>query len=279
MLSVDNVTGLEDLISSYAFDQGSLGSEVGNGRLRIYFPSTVHIPEVIEGLKKFLHRLGVGEEVKVSAQTIQDPGWDLLWREYFEPLWINEDLLIVAPWHQIPSPRPRHVIIMDPGPAFGTGRHATTRLCLVTLRRLSEELRGPWELLDVGTGSGILAIYGAMLGANPVLGIDRDMEALRWAKRSVSLNRLHHRIILSDRSLDSICERFLVVVSNISLDELVRILPQLRAKLKEDGVLVLGGILSNEKDEMIDHLSKLGLRVDMDLQEEGWVSLCAKRGA
>lgn len=274
-MAIKNESGLEELISSHLFDLGCLGIQSFSDCLEAYFPDEADLEKITDSLRDLLKTLYPSSFIQLVSQTIEDPGWELGWRRHFEPLWIGNDLLILAPWHDRLFYDARHIIVMDPGPAFGTGRHATTRLCLSMIKKQSELLKKPWKLLDVGTGSGILAIYGAVLGAEQVLAVDLDEEALRWAERNVQLNNVKDRIVLSSRDISLLEGKFEMIVANITFEEIVKILPELRKKTDRNSVLILSGILNRETDSMIKHLNQLDLEVVEITKEEEWVCLCA----
>jgi len=171
-----------------------------------------------------------------------------------------------------PSQTTRHMIFMDPGPAFGTGKHPTTILCLREIERISAT---PPEksLLDVGTGSGILAIYAAMLGFRHVEGIDVDQDALNWAARNVAINRLERKITLRDDPLETINGTYGVVVANLVLEQILPLLPRLLARTVDRGFLVLSGVLRNQIPEVESALpAEIGKLLEIGIEDE-WASL------
>ena len=131
--------------------------------------------------------------------------------------------MVYPAWEPLPGDTESLVVRIDPGPAFGTGQHPTTRMCLEALEKIS--LPESWSMLDVGTGSGILAVYGAKLGAGPVVAIDSDPEAIRWARKNIELNGLTGKIELSSGSLEKIRARFSVVVANLTLNTIKELFP------------------------------------------------------
>ena len=156
---------------------------------------------------------------------IEDQDWSTSWRQFFRPQRITERLTVLPAWMPEPPSCGEWVIKMDPGPAFGTGQHPTTRLCLEAMERLSPQ--GPWTMLDVGTGSGILAIYGARLGAKRILALDTDPEALRWAERNMDLNALTGSIELSSLPLETQTGTFSLITANLTLETILELLPYL----------------------------------------------------
>lgn len=275
ILAIENCPGFEEVLSSHLFESGCLGIEVSSDRIKAYFPDGIDLRSLSGSLKSLLKMLYPFTPIEFEYQSIEDTGWEFEWRKHFEPLWIDNDLLILPPWHPRIAHTARHVIVMDPGPAFGTGKHATTRLCLSAIRKQSASFKRPWKLLDVGTGSGILAIYGAMCGAAKVLAIDLDEEALRWAKRNVDLNQLQHKITLSNKDISLVAGDFEIVVVNITFEEILKILPDLEEKVSKNGLLILSGILDREMDSMIQYLNRLEFSIKDITREEEWLCVCA----
>jgi ribosomal protein L11 methyltransferase len=188
-----------------------------------------------------------------ALSPVAEENWAETWRAFFKPERVGENLLISPAWIPVPSRETGHVILMDPGPAFGTGKHATTRLCLREIERLFAE-SGNGSFIDVGTGSAILAVYAAKLGFNPVLGVDIDIEALDWAGRNIALNGLDRQIMLSDTPIQAIEGRYTVVAANIILGEILKILPHLVDKTEDRGRLVISGILREQVSQVESRL-------------------------
>lgn len=183
---------------------------------------------------------------------LNDENWADRWKEHFKPLRIGRSFLICPTWEKVrPDPADR-VILMDPGRAFGTGHHETTRLCLEWLEDWAEHEGNPKQcsLLDVGTGSGILSIAAALLGCKSVLGIDNDPEAIEVARENLLLNRLTSRIRLLEGTVSDVSDHFEVVLANIQALPLIKMAPDLVGRLADEGRLVLSGILTEQKDKV-----------------------------
>jgi ribosomal protein L11 methyltransferase len=163
------------------------------------------------------------------------------------------------------------LISLDPGMAFGTGTHATTRLCLESLNRIVEQGFAAARVLDVGTGSGILALAAAALGAQEVVGLDVDETACEVARRNVSLNGFEGRISISRRPLGEIEGQGDIVLANILAEENIRLAPELLNHLRNGGWLILSGILA-EKESLIEKaFSGFPLGVPVLTRCEDWV--------
>jgi len=211
---------------------------------------------------------------QVSLRTIQDPDWRVAWRTHFRAEQVTPGLLVVPSWEPVPSDPQGRILLMDPGPAFGTGQHASTRLCLQALEDLAPE--GSWDLLDVGTGSGILAIYGVMLGASPVAAMDIDEEALRWAEWNIALNGLEGTIRLSTDPLPAWDASFSVVTANLILDVIRDLLPCFPRVVRPGGLLVLSGLLTDQVEGVTRDLERQGFTLSDTRVQGEWACILAR---
>jgi ribosomal protein L11 methyltransferase len=210
---------------------------------------------------------------------LEDVDWSEAWKQNYRPLEIGERLLISPSWIS-PAPGDRQVIYIDPGMAFGTGTHPTTQLCL---RLIEEGVRPGKPLIDVGCGSGILALAGLRLGASLALGVDTDPVALRVARENGRRNGLADRLILIEGSLEAISQQegglqqAPLVVANILAPVVIRLLEAgLGGLLSSGGSLVVSGILDEQVEEVIAALEKEGLHLIRQLQEGDWVALAGQ---
>jgi ribosomal protein L11 methyltransferase len=165
------------------------------------------------------------------------------------------------------------VVNLDPGMAFGTGAHGTTRLCLETLAELFAGSDPPHRVLDVGTGSGILAIAAAALGAQRVLACDIDPEACQTARENVLLNGVAQRVEITDKPLAQLEGDFQVVLANILAEENVRLADELTRRVAAGGHLVLSGILREKEDLVAAGFASLPLRGPIISRQDDWSCL------
>jgi ribosomal protein L11 methyltransferase len=184
-----------------------------------------------------------------QVSRIDDPGWATMWQKRFEPFPIGDRLTIVPPWDRVAGPN-RIPIVIQPGQAFGTGHHASTFGVLNILERLFITQRFA-RVLDVGTGSGILAIAARKLGATQATAIDLDAIALENARENAELNGVARAIRFSAAPLSSIRGRFELITANILSSVLHEMAPRLKAKIKPGGYLILAGILAREADSVV----------------------------
>ena len=270
-------------LSAFLFDMecaGIVTEASPHGRLRAYFPPMTH-PEMIQGkLLSFIHDLAdifsrpLNPRISYRHEANRD--WGLAWRRFFHPDRVTPGLTIFPAWEAVPQTEPGHTIRMDPGPAFGTGLHPTTRMCLKALEQVGPGA-APWSLLDVGTGSGILAIYGAKLGAKPILAVDIDPEAISWAAHNIELNALSDGIELSTAPVAELGGGFSVLTANLILHEIDAIMSHLVRLTAPGGRLVLSGLLKHQVDGIIDSLSKRRMFAVETLSQEEWSAVIARR--
>lgn len=204
-----------------------------------------------------------------SLEEVAEQDWVRLTQAQFEPIQISERLWIVPSWHEAPDPAAIN-LVLDPGLAFGTGSHPTTRLCL---EWLEANLAPGSSVLDYGCGSGILAIAALKLGAADALGVDIDPAALAAAADNAARNGVPLRLLPSSAPLD---ERFDFVVANILTNPLKLLAPLLAGRLKPGGRLALSGVLATQADEVIAAYAPF-LALTVGAQREGWVRLEGRR--
>jgi ribosomal protein L11 methyltransferase len=208
---------------------------------------------------------GLIELPAIGIEEIAEQNWVQLTQSQFEPIRINERLWIVPTWHAAPDPAAIN-LILDPGMAFGTGSHPTTRLCL---EWLCETVKSGEKILDYGCGSGILAITAAKLGAGEVVGIDIDDNALIAARDNAAANdvvlTLHHSRVALDETFDC-------VVANILTNPLCVLAPLLAARIAPGGRLALSGVLETQAAEVIDAYAPF-IQLRQAAALDGWVRL------
>lgn len=228
-------------------------------------------PGRIEGVRKELKKLGW----TFSSAFFKDRDWSVKWRYGLKPVRVTSGgySIIIKPTWRKAAKKPGDIMIeMDPGMAFGTGGHATTKMCLKAMKRLLErhkDLRG--SLLDVGTGTGILAIAARKLKVRKAVGTDIDKVALKVARKNISLNRT--TVALSSRPLEKIPGTFSIVVANILAGELIRLSEPLLSKISPGGFLILSGILREEADRVKEAFTASGLRYRKTYISGEWAAL------
>jgi len=252
--------------------------EYTSGGIRIYMDSAryavdkVRLEHIVASLSKAAGSL----PIRLDISEIPDQDWSRSWKEHFKPLKIGRRFLVSPTWEKASDDPERFVILIDPGRAFGTGHHETTRLCLEWLESCGVDSSGK-SLLDIGTGSGILAIGASLLGFQTVVGIDIDHEAIEVAKENVVLNGKYEKILLFCASPEGAGGLFDIVISNIELNPLKRMSETVCAKVRDGGLLALSGILAEQADELRAVYEQRSMRL-MDTKKAGeWVLLAFSR--
>lgn len=212
-----------------------------------------------------LGQLGLPAGHEHQIEPVEEQDWVRLTQSQFEPIRISDRLWIVPSWHQPPDPS-AVCIELDPGLAFGTGGHPTTRLCLAWLET---HVKGGESVLDYGCGSGILAIAAARLGAAPVLGVDLDAQAVSASRDNAARNAVCADFYLPDALPPGV---FDILVANILTNPLRALMPLLSARVRAGGRIALSGILAPQAEEI---LAIYGRNFDMRpwREEDGWVCL------
>lgn len=227
----------------------------------------------IGGLKKIFPD---SSPVSVTSEIITGEDWAHAWKSFFKPMRLTERIVVRPSWEDFVSGPGDIVLEIDPGMAFGTGSHASTHLSLRALEGtiLSGTFRDKFpqtKVLDVGTGTGILGMAAAKLGAYRVLGIDIDPEAVKIASENVQRNALGDKMVVISQNLTEITENFSIILANITYLELVRLCPLLFARLEEEGVLILSGILAEQIQDLLDVYQRHGFNLLSTSREGEWV--------
>ena len=206
-------------------------------------------------------------------RELKEDDWANAWKQFHPVQHVGERIVIKPTWREH-TPQPHELVIeLDPGMAFGTGQHPSTRLCLLALEHmnLSEQ-----SVLDVGTGSGILAIAALLLGARELFGCDVDKQSVEVARENAALNRVTERVTFAEGTLDELAlptAHYAVIIINILAPVIIELLPLARPLLKVDGCVVLSGLIASQEDEVCAALTAVGLRVVTRAQDNDWVML------
>lgn len=277
-VSIEDPELLRSYLESGTWDYHSFGEVTltGTSVVKGYLNEDNELVERLnrldKGLKELLDRFPEWV-VQVKGLTVQEEDWATSWKAYFKPVRIGKHFLIKPTWEEV-TPTPEDVILeLDPGMAFGTGTHATTSLCLDTL----EELVKPgMTVFDLGTGSGILAIAAAKLGAQ-VEAIDLDPVAVKVAQENIDLNQISERVTVKRGDLGSVLKgQADLVVANIIADVILILLPDLRRILKDEGEFLASGIIGHRSADVEDGMRAAGLEVVEKKENSGWVLLRAR---
>ena len=278
-LSVGAPEEISEGLTNFVWELGALGvveEEVaGASRLRAFFSVAANASALAAGLRDYLEALrALGFIVPDDARLapVVDPGWAEAWRAHFQPRPVGDRLLIAPPW-DAPRVAGRLTIVIEPGRAFGTGQHGSTVGCLELLERIVEGRRPP-RALDLGTGSGILAIAAARLGLSHVLAIDDDPDAVANARANVALNGVTTSVTCTPGDAATLeVEPAPLVLANILAAAHVRLARVYGGLVAPGGTLVLGGVLDAEADNTAEAVERAGFARRSTLICDGWAAL------
>lgn len=229
-----------------------------------------HIATRVRGLAQFGLDPGAAT---VTLADVRQADWANVWKQYYHPLRVSRFLTIVPKWeHYTPQQAGELQLTLDLGMAFGTGTHPTTQLMLSLLESV---IRGGETMIDVGTGSGILAIAAERLGVGDILATDVDEIAVRSAEANIKLNPVSHITVIANDLLKGITLSADLIVANILAEVLVPLIPQVRPRLKAHGHFLLAGIIANKATLIIRTLEDNGFSIAQRREAGGWVALDA----
>jgi len=242
-----------------------------------YFPKNDLAQDRLTQLSEKLFALetDIGIKSRIICREIDEEDWAESWKAYFHPEKISEKIVIKPTWRDY-SPKDGEIILeIDPGMAFGTGAHPTTAMCI---RMIEKYLIAGNSFLDVGTGSGILMMSAAKLGAERLVGVDNDEVAVEIAEKNLLLNGISPRIFsLNIGNLaDTIVEQFDIIAANILSDVIVMLLNDIPKVLKTGGIFIGSGIIEENKDMVIEKMRQVGFEI-MEVQiTEKWACIVGR---
>ena len=268
-----------DDVSAWAYALGSCGlqaEEVGERtQLSAYFAADP--ARDLAGIRRELtHRLAaLGSMSPIGTECVEERDWEAEWRRFFAPVWATERIVVHPSWIPVEIAEGQSAVSIDPKMAFGTGAHESTQLCLQALECY---LRPGARCLDLGTGSGILSIAAALLGAGPVLALDIDEKAVANARENLVHNRIGSgQVKVRLGGVEAVAERsFDLVLANIQSHVLRPLLAPLRGLLAADGRIAFSGLLTREEAAFCRWVAEAKLEVDTTLAKGAWTCVVAR---
>ncbi|MBI4552909.1 MAG: 50S ribosomal protein L11 methyltransferase [Candidatus Latescibacteria bacterium] len=280
-IQVAVTSGTEEAVSNLLCELGSNGvvlvdGEHGTGSsVAGYIPAGERIHDKVRRIRELwdgLCGLGLADgDCQIAIRHLPASDWATEWQGRFVPIQVSDRLIVKPPWATVSGRADQVVIDILPGMAFGTGEHETTQLCL---RALDRTIRPGDRVLDVGTGSGVLAIAAARLGAGEVTAVDTDDVAVENARSNIVRNRMSDRVHVACGSLDhpSVRGSYRVILSNLDTRTILRLSAAWPSRLDPDGTLILSGVLSTEGEEVVQSLRAQGLDVIQQATMGEWWS-------
>ncbi len=290
--NLDDVSAVMSMISNYLqiedysdidlktcygdlIDESILNADKTVASVSVYLAGKGHADTVAE-LRARFSELGI--DVSIEINGVNEEDWANSWKEYYKPLKIGNKIVIVPAWEKYDAAEGELVVKMDPGMAFGTGNHETTRLVIELLEKY---VRGGERVLDVGTGSGILAICAARLGAGLCRAYDIDPVAVKVARENIAdsglsnitcdVSDLLRGVKKKDGGYDIIC-------ANIVADIIIRMIPDIGAYMNDGAVILASGIIVERADDVINSFVEHGFYIAEKSVDNGWCALAVKKG-
>lgn len=275
VLNAQKPEGMWDMLDEHILD--NMSEDV---LVKAYFEDGASTPEALSFVRARLDALRGMElgfdlgSLEITRETVHEQDWAENWKKYYKPFRAGERIVVKPSWEPYEAQMGDLVIEMDPGMAFGTGTHETTFMCMQMLERY---VRAGDSCIDVGTGTGILAIAAAMLGARDVLAIDLDEKAVEVAKENIQKNEMQAVVRAQAGDLlkeaDEIAD---VVVANIIADVICALCGPAKAHVRAGGVFICSGIIKEREEDVQRALKAAGYAVDHRIEKGEWVCLAAK---
>lgn len=252
--------------------------------LTVYLPDNSQGMEMMISLRALLKQIKSNDDnnmfgrLELELLQVKEEDWANNWKQYFKPLKVGKKLLVKPSWEECSNNDERVVLEIDPASSFGTGQHNTTKLCL---ELLEESLNSGDRVLDLGCGSGILSIGAMLLGASEITAVDIEQNAVETAIENAGKNNIpedkytaYCGDIISDHELcEKIGSGYDLITANIVADVLIAMSDLFRQKLKNNGILIISGIITERKDEVVNAVVNSGFEVIETAEGEGWAAV------
>ncbi len=243
--------------------------------IRLYFEDNADFPQLYVKMKRSVYDWADSDEAVTFEESVHDDSeWKDVWKQYFKPFTAGEHIVICPKW-EIYHPKPEDiVVIIDPGAAFGSGLHETTRMCIAALEK---HVSSGASVIDVGCGSGILGIAAAKLGADSVWALDYDPASVTSANENARLNGVAIHVAQSDLMAGAPEIKADVIVANIVADIIIRLNQTIRDYLAEDGIYIMSGIIAERLSDVLESLEQQGFTVHTVDKMGEWRAVTASR--
>lgn len=241
--------------------------------IHLYISKEENAVEALSFLRERMSAAGI--EFELSRLTVDDSDWNENWKKYFKAFTVGKHLAVTPSWEEYDNKENRTVIHIDPGAAFGTGTHATTSLCLDILE---DTVDSNTRLLDIGTGSGILAIASVLLGAKKAFGVDIDEQSVKTAKENAKINAVDKNIEFAVGDLaEKVSGKYDIVCANIVADVIMRFFANVSDYMTDDGILIVSGIIDIRANEVEESAKKNGFEIIENRVRDEWHGYILRR--
>ncbi|MBE6905715.1 MAG: 50S ribosomal protein L11 methyltransferase [Ruminococcaceae bacterium] len=274
---IEDYSDIEELAPQIAhvdlIEQELLERDRSHGLIHIYISPEENPNEAVSYIRERLESEGI--PYTIESGSIDEEDWATAWKKYYYPTKVGKRLVVCPSWETYSPAADEIVMVLDPGMAFGTGTHDTTRLCM---QLLEDYVTPDTTQLDIGTGSGILAVAALLLGAKSAVGVDIDEVAVRVAGENATANGVDDRVAFHAGDLtEKVSGRFWLVTANIVADVIIRLIPDLEQFLLPDGVFIASGIIDTREQDVLDALTKADYCLVRREESGGWVALAVQR--
>ncbi len=262
----------EEIAHINLIDESLIAKDRTSSIIHIYISEEDNALEAVEFLKERLAAEKI--DCEVGSIGVNDNDWNENWKKYFHTIEVGEKLAIVPSWEEYENKDDRTVLSIDPGAAFGTGTHATTSLCLELLQKY---VNNDTKMLDIGCGSGILAIASILLGAGNAIGVDIDAQSVKTAKENAQINNITDKceFIVGDLA-EKVSGKFEIVCANIVADVIIRLFENVKDFMTDDAVFIISGIIDIRKDDILSAAEKFGFTVIEECYKDNWCAFVLK---
>lgn len=257
-------------------DAGDFPAASSLSSFQAHLPVDVRLEGRISSLKNYTACLAEIfpqlSPIRFTLEPLEEADWTEGWKKYFKPLRVTKNIIIKPTWERYTPVGHDVVIEVDPGMAFGTGQHPSTRMCLEAMEDLilKERVDAAWRVLDVGTGTGILGIAAAKLGASCVMCVEIDKQAADIALENVQINAVEDRVKIVKGDVAAIHDTFNLIVANLTAQGLIRLRPQFLKLLERGGFLVISGIIDVNREDIEAHFLAEPLAIHRTISEKEW---------
>ncbi len=265
---------IREFILNLASEFGSTGLWETENSIKCYFKKSEWNGDKEAHFINLVNNFKETEEIQISIKEFEEKNWNEIWEKSIEPIEVGEKFVIKPTWKDYNS-TDKIIIQIDPKMAFGTGHHETTRLML---KAIEKYLPQKCKVLDVGTGSGILAIASIKLGAEKAIGVDNDEWAYQNANENATINQVKDKFEIILGTIEDVKEKnFDIILANINKNAIISMMRQFYDKLKDNGILITSGYIDAEQGTIEEHLKMYDFEIIDILKENEWLAIVAKK--